>query len=143
MNGFSGDRCQINVACNSAPCRNGGQCIDNQLGYLCRCADGWTGFACDRKTFFNKKTLMYLIVAVALGTIIFFGFRTMRNNVEEAEFKKMVAKQRLVDRRKVDAMMKDPKADRRKKKKSPQKKGKKKKVTEDTTPYYIKKNTKR
>ena len=32
--------------CSSAPCQNGGSCEDEEDGYTCECADGWTGAEC-------------------------------------------------------------------------------------------------
>ena len=33
--------------CSSAPCLNGGGCIDIVNGYTCECRDGYTGSDCE------------------------------------------------------------------------------------------------
>jgi len=41
--------CQNEMACNSAPCLNGGTCTDQVAGtYTCRCPDRFTGPRCER-----------------------------------------------------------------------------------------------
>ena len=38
--------------CVSAPCQNGGTCVDQVNGYLCQCAPGYTDLQCQTgKTF--------------------------------------------------------------------------------------------
>ena len=32
--------------CASAPCHNGGTCVDQINGYLCQCASGYTDLQC-------------------------------------------------------------------------------------------------
>ena len=32
--------------CASAPCQNGGSCEDEENGFVCECADGYTGAEC-------------------------------------------------------------------------------------------------
>ena len=32
--------------CASAPCQNGGTCVDQVNGYLCQCAPGYTDLQC-------------------------------------------------------------------------------------------------
>ncbi|KAG7483917.1 hypothetical protein MATL_G00043460 [Megalops atlanticus] len=45
--GFRGRNCDIvEHACQSAPCANGGVCMENSSGFSCVCADGWTGHTC-------------------------------------------------------------------------------------------------
>ncbi|XP_074517911.1 protein jagged-1a-like isoform X2 [Halichoeres trimaculatus] len=45
--GFSGAYCHENINdCESAPCLNGGTCIDGVRNFLCLCADGWDGARC-------------------------------------------------------------------------------------------------
>ena len=36
--------------CASAPCQNGGTCIDQVNGYLCQCAPGYTDLQCQTGT---------------------------------------------------------------------------------------------
>ena len=33
--------------CVSAPCRNGGRCLDRHNGYRCACKPGYTGTYCE------------------------------------------------------------------------------------------------
>uniref|UniRef100_A0A8D3C0Q4 Delta-like protein n=1 Tax=Scophthalmus maximus TaxID=52904 RepID=A0A8D3C0Q4_SCOMX len=45
--GFTGTYCHENINdCESAPCLNGGTCIDGVRQYQCVCAEGWDGPAC-------------------------------------------------------------------------------------------------
>ncbi|KAG7236916.1 hypothetical protein INR49_000128, partial [Caranx melampygus] len=45
--GFTGTYCHENINdCESAPCLNGGTCIDKVTEYQCICADGWGGPTC-------------------------------------------------------------------------------------------------
>ncbi|KAM9856484.1 protein jagged-1a-like [Aulostomus maculatus] len=45
--GFTGTYCHENVNdCESAPCLNGGTCIDQVRQYRCICAEGWDGPTC-------------------------------------------------------------------------------------------------
>uniref|UniRef100_A0A8C4HQJ2 Delta-like protein n=1 Tax=Dicentrarchus labrax TaxID=13489 RepID=A0A8C4HQJ2_DICLA len=45
--GFTGTYCHENINdCESAPCLNGGTCIDKVSQYQCICADGWDGPTC-------------------------------------------------------------------------------------------------
>nr|XP_046232815.1 protein jagged-1b-like isoform X4 [Scatophagus argus] len=45
--GFSGTYCHENINdCESAPCLNGGTCIDRVSQYQCICAHGWDGPSC-------------------------------------------------------------------------------------------------
>ncbi|XP_036379621.1 protein jagged-1-like [Megalops cyprinoides] len=45
--GFHGRNCDIvEHACQSAPCANGGACMENSSGFSCVCTDGWTGHTC-------------------------------------------------------------------------------------------------
>ena len=45
--GFNGDRCERNIdECRSAPCANGGTCIDLVNSFRCACATGYTGSRC-------------------------------------------------------------------------------------------------
>ncbi len=48
---FVGDHCEIhllNTTCADYPCLNGGQCFnDSIIGYVCVCADGYTGLNCE------------------------------------------------------------------------------------------------
>uniref|UniRef100_A0A3B4Z5A1 Delta-like protein n=1 Tax=Stegastes partitus TaxID=144197 RepID=A0A3B4Z5A1_9TELE len=45
--GFTGTYCHENINdCESAPCLNGGTCIDKVSQYQCVCAEGWDGPTC-------------------------------------------------------------------------------------------------
>ncbi|XP_026179720.1 protein jagged-1b-like [Mastacembelus armatus] len=45
--GFTGTYCHENINdCESAPCLNGGTCIDKVSQYQCICAEGWDGPTC-------------------------------------------------------------------------------------------------
>ncbi|XP_047433472.1 protein jagged-1a-like [Mugil cephalus] len=45
--GFTGTYCHQNINdCESAPCLNGGTCLDKVTQYQCICADGWDGATC-------------------------------------------------------------------------------------------------
>ena len=45
--GFDGDNCENNIDdCASAPCMNGGTCIDGVNGHTCTCAPGFEGTNC-------------------------------------------------------------------------------------------------
>ncbi|XP_078681185.1 IgGFc-binding protein-like [Branchiostoma floridae x Branchiostoma belcheri] len=44
----NGTHCEHFDPCENRPCRNGGQCVDdNNGGYRCQCAGRWTGTNCD------------------------------------------------------------------------------------------------
>jgi len=46
--GYSGTYCHIEVnSCVGPKCSNGGTCLDQPGGFLCECADGYHGRACD------------------------------------------------------------------------------------------------
>lgn len=46
--GFSGTQCQHNIdECESEPCQNDGQCIDEANGYRCECLAGFSGVRCE------------------------------------------------------------------------------------------------
>ncbi|KAG2469384.1 SNED1 protein, partial [Polypterus senegalus] len=45
---FTGKSCHVKFgACVSAPCLNGGHCVDLDVGYLCRCPEGFSGSYCE------------------------------------------------------------------------------------------------
>ena len=43
------------MECGSAPCQNGGQCVDDVDGFVCVCTPDWTGALCD-----TCKSMLYL-----------------------------------------------------------------------------------
>ncbi|KAL7870421.1 hypothetical protein SRHO_G00079180 [Serrasalmus rhombeus] len=50
LSGFTGEHCQTVVGpCDSAPCLNGGQCVEQKdgKGLLCNCPTGYTGTYCE------------------------------------------------------------------------------------------------
>lgn len=48
--GFAGELCNFEYnECESNPCMNGGQCIDQIGGYECKCTRGYTGNQCHVK----------------------------------------------------------------------------------------------
>uniref|UniRef100_A0A8C4RE62 Delta-like protein n=1 Tax=Erpetoichthys calabaricus TaxID=27687 RepID=A0A8C4RE62_ERPCA len=45
---FTGKSCHVKFgACVSAPCLNGGHCVDLEVGYLCHCLEGFSGSYCE------------------------------------------------------------------------------------------------
>ncbi len=46
MNVSGTDCTDNNNECLSNPCLNGGDCVDQRNGYLCRCPSAWTGLRC-------------------------------------------------------------------------------------------------
>ncbi|KAI8496202.1 hypothetical protein Bbelb_260430 [Branchiostoma belcheri] len=38
-------------SCSQNPCKNGGTCMEGPYGYLCTCAEGWTGKGCEAEMF--------------------------------------------------------------------------------------------
>lgn len=47
--GYTGSKCEINIdECHSAPCKNGGICVDGINNYTCECSHtGYTGTNCE------------------------------------------------------------------------------------------------
>ena len=47
--GWTGDKCQYGInECQSAPCLNGGRCVDQVGAYMCNCsATGYNGTNCE------------------------------------------------------------------------------------------------
>ncbi|KAK3106140.1 hypothetical protein FSP39_013545, partial [Pinctada imbricata] len=50
--GYTGRRCQKALPeCDKGPCRQHGDCIATEKGFVCRCTDGYEGRTCEiRKT---------------------------------------------------------------------------------------------
>ena len=46
--------------CVSAPCQNGGSCIDQVNGYLCQCAPGYTDLQCQTGKFRASSKLVIM-----------------------------------------------------------------------------------
>lgn len=40
----------VGTSCSPNPCRNGGTCVDQWLGYSCRCAAGFSGTNCETRS---------------------------------------------------------------------------------------------
>jgi protein eyes shut len=48
--GWTGALCDVDIDdCESAPCQNGGVCIDKLAGYSCACLMGYTGNSCEEQ----------------------------------------------------------------------------------------------
>ena len=45
--------------CASAPCQNGGTCVDQVNGYLCQCAPGYTDLQCQTGEGIYLQTSLY------------------------------------------------------------------------------------
>lgn len=46
---YTGKDCQTNLnECESAPCQNDGQCVDDLNMYKCKCEIGYEGLACEK-----------------------------------------------------------------------------------------------
>ena len=46
--GYTGSHCAVEInECSSAPCHNGGTCVDQIGKYACTCPVGYTGSVCD------------------------------------------------------------------------------------------------
>ena len=43
--------------CISAPCDNGGLCIDGFNSYVCICPDGWTGLTCNTGNYWTRRAI--------------------------------------------------------------------------------------
>eukprot|EP01052_Picozoa_sp_SAG31_P019068 SAG31_NODE_1376_length_8593_cov_23.146927_8_plen_176_part_01 len=60
-------------SCDSAPCLNGGQCVDGTSTYTCTCASGWYGDNCDSDVRFvvergpcTLQPKLYLLIVLRL-----------------------------------------------------------------------------
>ncbi len=62
-------------ACEDNPCFNGGSCIDQLDGFLCRCARGYTGTNCQH----SKKTDRTSHKTIAHALILLFSDGTRQN----------------------------------------------------------------
>ena len=51
--GYSGNLCEIQDACGSSPCLNGGSCqsVNGNSAYACECPIGFTGINCEISTY--------------------------------------------------------------------------------------------
>ena len=45
----------------SEPCQNGGTCNDSANGYMCLCADGYTGNNCEGKILLVPSSLIFIV----------------------------------------------------------------------------------
>ena len=55
--------------CISAPCQNGGTCIDNQSSYVCLCLPDYTGYSCEEKIDECKSIYKLSTVCTTIGEI--------------------------------------------------------------------------
>lgn len=47
LDGYTGPNCEVNTDdCVTAPCANGGVCVDRVTGFECYCTDEWAGELC-------------------------------------------------------------------------------------------------
>ncbi|KAK2155643.1 hypothetical protein LSH36_235g04037 [Paralvinella palmiformis] len=92
-------------ACNP-PCRNGGTCINTELGNVCSCASGWTGPTCETCEFeirssamTRKKTVAKMAaratpddVSVRLDTEVFSAMKRSSAMTRKKTVAKMAAR---------------------------------------------------
>lgn len=46
---YLGRLCQTNFDdCASAPCKNGGKCVDRVNGFICNCTEDYMGVTCEK-----------------------------------------------------------------------------------------------
>ena len=53
--------------CSSAPCLNGGSCVDHVNGYTCSCVPGYTGVHCE--TDMSQINIRVVSVQVSVARI--------------------------------------------------------------------------
>ena len=71
-------------ACNSSPCLNGATCSHtDQLGYICQCADGYTGSNCQTCKFYATGT--WCQPSIFYFKFILFSSNSTSNNIKSKQ----------------------------------------------------------